>query len=558
MTWMNSPSNFRRDDRRDSAGSPAQVPSRPFAAIRRFAERFARDDRGAVMLVIGLVVIVLAIFLGVAVDSARGYVLKSRLAGALDAAGLAGGRVMDLGLTQRDADINMFFRANLPPGFMDATVAPLTISTDPDNKELTVSAEATVNTMLMRLVGIDTMTVGTRAVIRRETRGLEVVMVLDNTGSMCIPNCDKMDALRDGATALVDILYGSSETIPNLWVGLVPFVHSVNVGNQHADWLLQAPLDGSGNPPAHPHVNTTVCDADVYNINACSQAPLDSYHVSYYAGAPNYAPANIPWKGCVEARIRPDDGSDISDDPPSVRAFRPYFFPETRVRTSSGNSTRIDNPWTASSTNEVNNYNSANGPNIGCATPIVPLTQSKTTIQNAIDAMDSWRFGGTAIKLGMAWGWRAISPRWRGLWGDPNLPLDYNTPLMDKAIILLTDGVQVFYDRKNFPGSDPGDYTSHGRRSWGRLHNSGGTPLTTNSGAESELNARLGTLCTSIKATGVTIYTIMLQENDSTLENLFRNCATKPEYYFASPTASELVGIFQTIANDLATLRVAQ
>jgi 6-phosphofructokinase len=173
--------------------------------------------------------------------------------------------------------------------------------------------------------------------------------------------------------------------------------------------------------------------------------------------------------------------------------------------------------------------------------------------------MDSWRFGGTAIKLGMAWGWRVISPRWKGLWGgDPTLPLDYNTPFMDKAIILLTDGVQVFYDRKNFPGSDPGDYTSHGRRSWGRLHNSSGTPLTTNSSAESELNSRLATLCTSIKATEITIYTIMLQENDSTLENLFRNCATKPEYYFSSPTASELVGIFQTIANDLASLRVAQ
>jgi hypothetical protein len=50
----------------------------------------------------------------------------------------------------------------------------------------------------------------------------------------------------------------------------------------------------------------------------------------------------------------------------------------------------------------------------------------------------------------------------------------------------------------------------------------------------------------------------MLQENDSTLEALFTSCASKPEYYFSSPTPSELVGIFQTIANDLATLRVAQ
>ncbi|MBT6404824.1 MAG: Flp pilus assembly protein TadG, partial [Rhodospirillaceae bacterium] len=51
--------------------------------------------------------------------------------------------------------------------------------------------------------------------------------------------------------------------------------------------------------------------------------------------------------------------------------------------------------------------------------------------------------------LGLAWGWRVLSPAWQGLWGGATpseLPLDYDTPLMDKVAIMLTDGVNQWYD----------------------------------------------------------------------------------------------------------------
>jgi Flp pilus assembly protein TadG len=531
--------------------------SHPTTAVRKFTGRFARDERGAAIILVAFVVVVLCLVAGVAIDSARGYLLKSRLSGALDAAGLAGARVMHLTPAERDADIYAYFNANFPPGFMDATTQPLTITTDTDNKVLTLTASASVGTTLMRVIGHDSMAVAARTVIRRETRGLEVVMVLDNTGSMCDSGCAKLDALKVAATDLVDILYGSEETIPNLWVGLAPFVHSVNVGNQHAAWLLQAPRDAGGNPPPHAHVNTTACNANPTSTTACQQAPLDAYHPSYYAGAPRYGPANIRWKGCVEARVRPDNGSDLNDDPPSVRPFRPHFFPETRTRTSTrrGAST-VDNPWWPRA-NEV--ASNGNGPNIGCGAPIQGLTDSKTTILTAINSMESWFYGGTSIKHGMAWGWRMLSPRWRGLWGgDPTLPKDYTEPLMDKAIIVLTDGVHVFWNRKNFPGPDPGDYTSHGRVTWGRLHDAGGTPITSRTAAQAEMDRRLTLICNAVKATGINVYTIMLQVNSPSLQNLFRNCASKPEYFFEAPDSTDRSQIFRAIANDLAQLRIAE
>ena len=141
-----------------------------------------------------------------------------------------------------------------------------------------------------------------------------------------------------------------------------------------------------------------------------------------------------------------------------------------------------------------------------------------------LNEMEAWRFGGTAIKLGLAWGWRSISPQWRGLWGNPDLPLDYDAPLMDKVIILLTDGVQRFFDRKNFPGADPSDYTSHGRRSWDRM----GVGNNNEADHRDEMNLRMANICEAVKNEGILLYTIIFQANDATLQDLFRDCATSP------------------------------
>ena len=177
--------------------------------------------------------------------------------------------------------------------------------------------------------------------------------------------------------------------------------------------------------------------------------------------------------------------------------------------------------------------------------------------------MTVWRYGGTAIKHGMAWGWRALSPRWKGLWGgDPTLPLNYDEPLMAKAMIVLTDGEHVFWRRERFNSSQgsTSDYGSHGRIGWGRLHQgyNSGAPITVRSDGEDELDSRLALLCTNVKAAGISVYTIMLQVNTPALQDLFRNCASNPAFFFESPTSDDLQGIFETIANDLAQLRIAQ
>ena len=45
----------------------------------------------------------------------------------------------------------------------------------------------------------------------------------------------------------------------------------------------------------------------------------------------------------------------------------------------------------------------------------------------------------TDMHEGMAWAWRALSPRWRGDWDDPEFPKDYDDKWR-KVAIIVTDG----------------------------------------------------------------------------------------------------------------------
>src|SRR5690606_21934126 len=138
---------------------------------------------------------------------------------------------------------------------------------------------------------------------------------------------------------------------------------------------------------------------------------------------------------------------------------------------------------------------------------------------------------------GLAWGWRLLSPDWRGMWGGATpatLPMDYNTPLMDKVIVLLTDGENQWYDYPDYapgcagisycPSTNQGsanipndaDYTAYGRLTAGRLGTTNASTATTT------INTRISQLCAALKTSdrNVIISTIVLQVNSAATQNL--------------------------------------
>jgi hypothetical protein len=172
-------------------------------------------------------------------------------------------------------------------------------------------------------------------------------------------------------------------------------------------------------------------------------------------------------------------------------------------------------------------------------------TNVATTLTTAINGMVA--NGDTVINQGLEWGWNMISPRWRGQWGGTmganSLPLDYGAQGMNKAIVLLTDGENTI------------DNNAHGAY-WFVGDNKLGT-TNANTGIV-DLNTRTLQLCTAMKNNGIYIYTIALG-TDVTPDSLalLQSCATAQNYYFNSPSTSQLQGIFNAIGDSLSNLRVS-
>ena len=198
------------------------------------------------------------------------------------------------------------------------------------------------------------------------------------------------------------------------------------------------------------------------------------------------------WAGCADERT----GSNGWDDSPVAEEKFPEFKPGGSVL----------NAW---------QY---------CPpTPVLPLTAEKSKIKAVIDSLAAE--GNTRTDIGMSWGWRTLSPQWKGKWGSASSPADYNDPGIRKVVVMMTDG-------DNTPSQS-------------------GDPMT-----PAQTYTQLLRVCDSLKANGVVIYTIMFQA-PAEVEPTYSACATTPQHHFISvPTEAELEKAFGRIGNDLANQNV--
>jgi len=401
-----------------------------------FCDRLAAAREGAVAITFALSFIPLLIAVGVSIDMSRAYIVKQRLINTSDSAGLAIGSSIDDETTTAEIEsiLANFFAANFPSGEL-GTVTSTTYTYD--GTTITITAAALVETTFMKIANINNLTVNATSVITRQEDNLEVVLVLDNTGSMA--SSGKIDDLKDAADSLVDILFGTDATSSQVKIGLVPFAATVNIGTSNTDYIS----DSSG------------------------------------------------WDGCVKALDSPDDEADDS-------------------------------------TGTWDPYDGAGGfYGTGCPEAITPLTNVKATLTTAIAAMDTT--GYTHINYGSVWGWRVISS------SEPFTEgATYGAADTTKAMIILTDGNNTFSDKY----SAYKDYNS-------------GEP------SSSDLDDKLETVCTSIKALDIIIYTITFDLSDADTQTLFENCATDADKYYDSPTGPELTRVFRAIAAELKQLHVS-
>jgi Mg-chelatase subunit ChlD len=173
--------------------------------------------------------------------------------------------------------------------------------------------------------------------------------------------------------------------------------------------------------------------------------------------------------------------------------------------------------------------------------PIQRLTTSYSSVKSQISALTA--SGSTNVPEGIAWGWRALSPKAPFTDGKAYSDTDNN-----KIMVVLTDGTNSI---NTFPTDLGGAYSSWGYPYSQRLGTNPGTNLRTG------LDAKTREVCTKVKAAGIKVYTIGLMIDDSSGQQLLSDCSSGTSYYYNSPSASQLQAIFDDIAKKISKLRIA-
>jgi Flp pilus assembly protein TadG len=561
------------------------------ALLRRFAAK--RDGNVAMLFALSMVPLVLAA--GTGLDFTRALLVRQQMSAAADAAALAIGSTKGLDRTSAEALAQKYFNANFSVDRTAFGTPVVSIPSTGFDSSGTVVVNASVNmpTVLVRLAGIDSLSVATTSTVVWGQTKLWVSLVLDNSGSMSGGDSTgtKMTALKNASHQLLTILQDASSTAGDVQVSVVPFVKNVNVGtsNVGASWLDWSDW---GSPPIVDQSNyiyQTDSDAMLNGDPLKSFGPGDTCP---YAGTAGYkcAPSPANDSNCY-AGITGDCVSSI----PSSGTYTGYICPSMhKGGTQDGlgyhfyNGCWTGTIWdgtysiiatgssaTCSGHSATHCSCSGSGSSLSCKTKNYPHTwvanahstwsgcimdrKQSYDISNATPSGTNTLFPaennlycGSASVRSLGYDWTALSGQIDAMtpYGATNQAIGivhgwqtltqgnpYGAPSLpantSRYMIVLSDGLNTL------------------NRWWG----DGSTENTT---ADGYIDAREKAACDAAKADGIIIYTIYLDVpvgggNSAALQY----CASDSSKYFDLTTTSGVVTTFNQIAQQITNVRVS-
>lgn len=229
---MGMGSFLRRPYARHCSFYPKLVAQASCARMRKMGEQGSTLP----MMAIGLFTALAAT--GSAVDIGRIYMVKSQLQAGVDAAALAGARSFNntsSGDAGREKQVDHYFSENFPSGYLGtAPVIPNRSFRVIDQTNVTtVSAAASVPMAFMQIFGFSNTNLSATATAELQPRPLEVMVVLDDTGSMQTKDVGggtRMDALKNAMHTFIDTLHSGRSTREDLAIGFVTYNVTTNVG----------------------------------------------------------------------------------------------------------------------------------------------------------------------------------------------------------------------------------------------------------------------------------------------------------------------------------------
>jgi Flp pilus assembly protein TadG len=525
-----------------------------FSRLREKCSTYIRQTSGAIAIMFAIMLPILIGSVGMALDFAQAYLVQQRLAQAIDASALAGA-ASSADPTEIEQKIKDFFAQNYPPEKLGVTFIP---EVQVIGSEIIVSGSAYHQTSFLRAIGITQIDVNAETTVVREVQGLEVVMVLDNTGSMATNN--NIASLKTATQNFIGILYDNTSDPDFIRIGMVPYSNSVRIGSYgvglnpdgtvyDADTFVTVP-SGVSSTNTHNSTNWYGCvvehKADGYAAGSTHVANTKGqlWNNGGTFNGHGWSPAsgaNDPY---------PDDVLDDYEGPWDIYAFGRVIASGVECDDIGGaySNSRCSN-CTGTGGNCASAYcycwkSSSNaGINDGCPyAQVVPLTSDEEYLllqvedDNAQVARgepsepdDMEPHGNTLGNIGMVWGYRLISP-------EPPFEEahDWDDFYWRKAIVMMTDG----------------DNTNNGTYSSFWFDNKHGLGV-------ADYNERFEETCDAIKEAGVIIYTVTFTSeiNDDT-KGYYERCATDETKYFDAPSQEELIDVFETIARELSNLHI--
>ncbi len=561
---------------------------------RRAFGRFLKDSSATVTQIFGLSAIPIFLAAGAAIDGARIHDEQTKFLAAVDAAVIAvasDDRAAVQSLSGGQLEARMAELENIAADYIDKNYdasGDISVNLEISGQTVKLDADFVFPTTIMSLVGISEVDMQASSTVKKAMRPIELVMVMDTTGSM--DTGGKMEGAKTAARNLMTTLYGGSlGSEPRsefLRTALVPFSGAVRLDQAAHDFNLNW-IDTTGaNPLSRVHFDDASAPAVWNNYYAWSR--LKSSSSAFHS-----------WNGCVETRMRgtgssayhTNDAAPNTSQPNSL--FPAFFNPDVPGTTSSSDTTTsygqsylaqgsnttaytecYGTGWSSTSCSSTSNarvkqenYRKYDGANIGsesesnygpwsmCAvSKVVPMTYDRAKVEAGIDAMNA--YGPTMIGEGLSWGWRAISPgepftKVEGSGSLPNTTIaPYGDARWQKIIVLMTDGDNDLSYGGSWKTMNGTAYSAYGFSGEGMTYNRFGN--TSASSSETVLDNDMLSICSNVKAAGITLYVASFGSGVSTsTRDRLQTCSSGTGYYQHANAPSDLAAFFNHIGQDV-------
>lgn len=484
--------------------------------------RFIRNSRGNVAIMTAMVFLPIMMLVGGAIDLLRASGALAEMRQAADSAvlGMANLDMESTGTDKFEEHARQIFNANAPhnAAWRESVRTEFSREVALNSRTVGVKVTGSIDTMFMGIIGVSSIPINYETKAHQKKQSVEIAMVLDISSSM---NGNRLTTLKSSANTFVDTVFQDSEP-GTVSVSLIPFGGTVNVGSLFDTYIADT------------------ADAGVI---------LDPTEAQY-----------------SDLEDKTDQLFRFSDGFNCFETFTSDFVTPDDVP-ATGSRSQVPTFW---KWNDFNSWCPAS------SSEVFLNTENVAQLKLAIDAMTL--SDGTGTDVGVLWGYRALSPKWRGLLGGdyPDRPIDFNDEHNLKVMVVMTDGGitaqlrpedasigNTHTNRTNLHPADRvvGDRAQgrHGNRgNEQRLYRNRNNPSFDPASPQDYASDHFLRVCHFAAENNIVVYTISFNLSaGSSANQLLARCASDPSKHYLVD-GIDLQDAFESIAGSISSLRLVE